>query len=90
MKYKILFTFGSETPFYDKAILFKCNDVEEARKVVFDKYGRLNISKTYHYDVKSLKNGCKWKEGLFEIVKNNYVYGRQIIKKYNLKVENYE
>ena len=85
-KYKLVFTFGGETYNAKNVVIVHCNDSVKARQYVYEKYGQDTIAFDYHYDEDSLKNGCEWKVGLFEEFKDIYDYGKEVIKRFNLKI----
>ena len=83
---KIVFTFGIATRYKGNVVIIECNNIMQAIKYVFNKYGNLNVAFDYHYNEESLKNGCAWKDGLFEEVQADYEYGEQLIEKYSYEI----
>ena len=85
-KLKLVFTFGVGTDYRGKVVIVNCNNIMNALKYVFNKYGNTNVCTNYHYNETSLKNGCEWQKGLFEKIKNTYEFGKDLICRYSYKI----
>lgn len=85
-KIKVVFTFGILTDFSGKVVIIECDNIMIAIDYMFKNYDKEMICSEYHYNEESLKNGCLWKKGLFEKIKKNYDYGKDLIKKYNYEI----